>query len=113
VHSRLEAASFAVRHRLPDLWSGEDLLAGAGAARHAAARETLRPGSVRPGSFPAPGIPQAGSGRQAASMRQAAGPVPAGSTVRPMKQRRAQYPGKRALPGSRLPVATGQGVSAG
>jgi two-component system, NarL family, nitrate/nitrite response regulator NarL len=24
VHSRLEAASFAVRHRLPDLWSGEE-----------------------------------------------------------------------------------------
>ena len=23
VHSRLEAASFAVRHRLPDLWAGE------------------------------------------------------------------------------------------
>jgi hypothetical protein len=24
VHSRLEAVSFAVRHRLPDLWSSED-----------------------------------------------------------------------------------------
>jgi two-component system, NarL family, nitrate/nitrite response regulator NarL len=33
VHSRLEAASFAVRHRLPDLWSGEDRLATATAVR--------------------------------------------------------------------------------
>ena len=35
VHSRLEAASFAVRHRLPDLWSGEDRLATASAVRGA------------------------------------------------------------------------------
>lgn len=28
-HSRLEAASFAVRHRLPDLWSEDSLLPGA------------------------------------------------------------------------------------
>jgi two-component system, NarL family, nitrate/nitrite response regulator NarL len=35
VHSRLEAASFAVRHRLPDLWSGEDRLAAASAVRGA------------------------------------------------------------------------------
>jgi DNA-binding CsgD family transcriptional regulator len=34
VHSRLEAASFAVRHRLPDLWSEE---------RPAVARSKVRP----------------------------------------------------------------------
>jgi two-component system, NarL family, nitrate/nitrite response regulator NarL len=73
VHSRLEAASFAVRHRLPDLWSGENLLARAG-ARHAA---EARPGNVRP--------------------------------IRP---RRAQDTRKRAVPAP-LPVAAGQGVSAG
>jgi hypothetical protein len=32
VHSRLEAASFAVRYRLPDLWSCDDGPAAAGAA---------------------------------------------------------------------------------
>jgi two-component system, NarL family, nitrate/nitrite response regulator NarL len=107
VHSRLEAASFAVRHRLPDLWSGENLLARSGAARAAAARETLRPGSLRPGTCPAPRI------RQAASMRQAAGPAPTGSTVRPIRPRRAAGARKRAAAGARLPVAAGQGVSAG
>jgi two-component system, NarL family, nitrate/nitrite response regulator NarL len=35
VHSRLEAASFAVRHRLPDLWSGQELTATASAVRGA------------------------------------------------------------------------------
>jgi two-component system, NarL family, nitrate/nitrite response regulator NarL len=35
VHSRLEAASFAVRHRLPDLWSGENLVTTASAVRGA------------------------------------------------------------------------------
>jgi DNA-binding NarL/FixJ family response regulator len=39
VHSRLEAASFAVRHRLPDLWAaGEGLPAAAAAVRPAGAR---------------------------------------------------------------------------
>ena len=39
VHSRLEAASFAVRHRLPDLWAaGEGLPAAAPALRPAGAR---------------------------------------------------------------------------
>jgi len=42
VHSRLEAASFAVRHRLPDLWSGEIPAATVGAAR---------PNAVRPPSL--------------------------------------------------------------
>jgi two-component system, NarL family, nitrate/nitrite response regulator NarL len=36
VHSRLEAASFAVRHRLPDLWSGEESLPAAAPAARAA-----------------------------------------------------------------------------
>jgi two-component system, NarL family, nitrate/nitrite response regulator NarL len=44
VHSRLEAASFAVRHRLPDLWSGEDRLATASAVR--GAQNVARPPSV-------------------------------------------------------------------
>jgi two-component system, NarL family, nitrate/nitrite response regulator NarL len=108
VHSRLEAASFAVRHRLPDLWSGENLLASAGAARHAAAvGETHRPGSLRPGTFPAPRL------AQAARMRQAAGPAPAGSTVRPIRSRRAEGARRRAVPGTRLQVAAGRGASAG
>ena len=54
VHSRLEAASFAVRHRLPELWfSGEGLqTAGTPAARAASgiplarAASTVRP--IRP-----------------------------------------------------------------
>ena len=44
VHSRLEAASFAVRHRLPDLWSGEDRLATASAMR--GAQSVARPASM-------------------------------------------------------------------
>jgi two-component system, NarL family, nitrate/nitrite response regulator NarL len=44
VHSRLEAASFAVRHRLPDLWSGEDRLVTASAVR--GARNVARPPSM-------------------------------------------------------------------
>ena len=57
VHSRLEAASFAVRHRLPDLWSREDLRTTAGAVRGAqnvarvpsitAAASTVRPIRLR------------------------------------------------------------------
>jgi len=108
VHSRLEAASFAVRHRLPDLWSGEDLLASAGAGRHGTPRrDTLTPGSVRPGTFPAPRIPQA------AGIPQAARPSQAGSTVRPIRPRRADDARKRAVAGQQLPAAAGQGVSAG
>ena len=39
VHSRLEAASFAVRHRLPDLWAArEGLQAAALAVRPAGSR---------------------------------------------------------------------------
>jgi two-component system, NarL family, nitrate/nitrite response regulator NarL len=58
VHSRLEAASFAVRHRLPDLWSGEDRLAAASAVRRTqnvarvpsmtAATAAVRPIRLRP-----------------------------------------------------------------
>jgi two-component system, NarL family, nitrate/nitrite response regulator NarL len=43
VHSRLEAVSFAVRHRLPDLWSSEDSLP--------AAASTVR--QIRPRRAPA------------------------------------------------------------
>ena len=52
VHSRLEAASFAVRHRLPELWfSGEGLqTAGTPAARAASGTPAAR-GSARP-AFP-------------------------------------------------------------
>jgi two-component system, NarL family, nitrate/nitrite response regulator NarL len=42
VHSRLEAASFAVRHRLPDLWSGEESLPAAAPAARAASVPTPR-----------------------------------------------------------------------
>jgi two-component system, NarL family, nitrate/nitrite response regulator NarL len=44
VHSRLEAASFAVRHRLPDLWSGQERLIAASAVR--ATRTVARPASM-------------------------------------------------------------------
>ena len=51
VHSRLEAASFAVRHRLPDLWSVDFAAATAGATRPSPVRAAnLAPatGTVRP-----------------------------------------------------------------
>jgi two-component system, NarL family, nitrate/nitrite response regulator NarL len=80
VHSRLEAASFAVRHRLPDLWSGEIPAATAGAAR---------PSVVRTPSL-----------------------VPATSTVRPIRPRRIEEMRERATQQD-LPVAAGQGASAG
>jgi len=49
VHSRLEAASFAVRHRLPDLWAArEGLQAAALAVRPAAAPATRAASTVRP-----------------------------------------------------------------
>jgi two-component system nitrate/nitrite response regulator NarL len=48
VHSRLEAASFAVRHRLPDLWSGEEV----GQAAVPAARTASVPAARAP-SVPA------------------------------------------------------------
>src|SRR6202034_970986 len=63
VHSRLEAVSFAVRHRLPDLWSGDSVPAAApgpdkraGSARMAPMRSlasrsvaAVRPIRPRPG----------------------------------------------------------------
>ena len=49
VHSRLEAASFAVRHRLPDLWAaGEGVPAAAPAVRPAAAPAARAASTVRP-----------------------------------------------------------------
>jgi two-component system, NarL family, nitrate/nitrite response regulator NarL len=108
VHSRLEAASFAVRHRLPDIWSGENLLASVGAARYSAARgDSIRPAGAAPETLPAPRI------AQTASMRRAARPGQPGSTVRPIRSRRAQGARKRAVSAPPLPVAAGQGVSAG
>jgi two-component system, NarL family, nitrate/nitrite response regulator NarL len=80
VHSRLEAASFAVRHRLPDLWSGEIMAATASAAR---------PSTVRSPSL-----------------------VQATSTVRPIRPRRVEEMRERATQ-QQLPVAAGQGASAG
>jgi two-component system nitrate/nitrite response regulator NarL len=49
VHSRLEAASFAVRHRLPDLWSGAHAPAAAPALRSVAAVRSIRPLQVTVG----------------------------------------------------------------
>src|SRR5580704_16146146 len=80
MHSRLEAASFAVRHRLPDLWSGDISAATVGAAR---------PNVVRTPSL-----------------------VQATSTVRPIRPRRVAAMRERATQQD-LPVAAGQGVSAG
>lgn len=80
VHSRLEAASFAVRHRLPDLWSGEVRAAAAAA--------------VRPAPVHVPSL------------------VPATGTVRPIRPRRVEELRERAAQRD-LPVAAGQGASAG
>lgn len=93
VHSRLEAVSFAVRHRLPDLWSGDSLLAAA----------TPRPAE------------RAGSARRAPMWSVASRPVAA---VRPIRPRQV-IPvgadlGEIDLGGRRpLAVAAGQGASAG
>jgi two-component system nitrate/nitrite response regulator NarL len=92
VHSRLEAASFAVRHRLPDLWSGENLAATAGSVRGA--------GAVR----------GAGPVRTPAPVR-VTSMVPAVSTVRPIRPRRVEA--ARELAAEPLQVAAGQGASAG
>jgi two-component system, NarL family, nitrate/nitrite response regulator NarL len=81
VHSRLEAASFAVRHRLPDLWSGE--MPAAVAA-----------GGARTSSVRAPSL------------------VQATSTVRPIRPRQVEEMRERVAQ-QVLPVAAGQGASAG
>jgi DNA-binding NarL/FixJ family response regulator len=93
VHSRLEAVSFAVRHRLPDLWSGDSLPAAAAPGRPAAA------GSVRraPVRVPAPR------------------PVAAVRAIRPRQIIRVGADLGGIGLGERQPlaVAAGQGASAG
>ena len=88
VHSRLEAASFAVRHRLPELWfSGEGLqTAGTPAARAASGIPAARP-------------PPAPLARAA-------------STVRPIRPHQVADLEAEAAHQS-LAVAGGQGMSAG
>jgi two-component system nitrate/nitrite response regulator NarL len=93
VHSRLEAVSFAVRHRLPDLWSGDSPLAAA------------TPRSAE----------RAGSARRAPMWSVASRPVAA---VRPIRPRQVIQVGADLgeidLGGRRpLAVAAGQGASAG
>jgi two-component system nitrate/nitrite response regulator NarL len=92
VHSRLEAVSFAVRHRLPDLWSGDSV----------------------PAAAPAPGK-RAGSARMAPMRSLASRPVAA---VRPKRPRQVLAVGAHLGEidlGERRPlaVAAGQGASAG
>jgi two-component system nitrate/nitrite response regulator NarL len=96
VHSRLEAASFAVRHRLPDLWSGEISAAmAAGTVRPSTVRpSTVRPSTVRPSAARTPSLLQATS------------------TVRQIRPRRVEEMRERATQQD-LPVAAGQGASAG
>jgi len=80
VHSRLEAASFAVRHRLPDLWSVDYLPAGAPAmraapaVRAASAIRTARAVPAGPAMPAGPAIP--------ASPAMPAGPAAADRPVR-------------------------------
>jgi two-component system, NarL family, nitrate/nitrite response regulator NarL len=104
VHSRLEAASFAVRHRLPDVWSGGNVAATAGPANGTGTVRgtgTMRSaGAVRGARTVATPVPA-----QATSM------IPAISTVRPIRPRRVEA--ARELAEERLPVAAGQGASAG
>jgi two-component system, NarL family, nitrate/nitrite response regulator NarL len=100
VHSRLEAASFAVRHRLPDLWSGENLPAAVGAARPGAARPGgLRPGGAAPAALRAPRM------ARAESMARADGVAQAADKVRPIRSRRVQDARKHAAHQPPLPVA--------
>ena len=95
VHSRLEAASFAVRHRLPDLWSGEmpgghGRTGGADRSQHASSSApTRRPSAVRTPSL-----------------------LQATSTVRQIRPRRVEEMRERATQQD-LPVAAGQGASVG
>ncbi len=83
VHSRLEAASFAVRHRLPDLWSGEESAQAAVAAARTAGGPVSR-----------------------------VAPVPVTSTVRPIRPLQVADLGA-AAGHQALAVAAGQGASAG
>ena len=105
VHSRLEAASFAVRHRLPDMWSGEIPAAMAGTARPG----TVRPGTVRPSTVRPSAV-------RPSTVRPTAARTPsllqATSTVRQIRPRRVEEMRERATQQD-LPVAAGQGASAG
>jgi two-component system, NarL family, nitrate/nitrite response regulator NarL len=89
VHSRLEAASFAVRHRLPDLWSSE---------------ENRQAGL--PASRPAAGIP---AGRAASGLPAA---TSSASTVRPIRPRRVATLDPE-LAGQPLAASVGRSLSAG
>jgi two-component system, NarL family, nitrate/nitrite response regulator NarL len=97
VHSRLEAASFAVRHRLPDLWfSGEGLRAGRVPAARAVSGASAAGAANAPAAQVASGIPAAR----------------AADTVRPI--RLLQLADLEAEPGhQRLALASGQGASVG
>ena len=97
VHSRLEAASFAVRHRLPDLWSGAIPSAAVGAARSSAMRpSTVPPSAMRPSAVRTPSL------------------VQATSTVRPIRPRRVERVEEMRERATQqdLPVAAGQRASA-
>ncbi|HTS98366.1 MAG TPA: response regulator transcription factor [Streptosporangiaceae bacterium] len=83
VHSRLEAASFAVRHRLPDLWSGDE------------SAQTVMP-AARMADLPVSRV----------------APVRVTSTVRPLRPLQVADLGAAAGPPA-LAVAAGQGASAG
>jgi two-component system, NarL family, nitrate/nitrite response regulator NarL len=91
VHSRLEAASFAVRHRLPDLWSsGQSPQAGLPVSRSGV-------GTSAAGRSAAPGLPATRT---------------TGSTVRPIRPRQPASLDPE-LAGPSLAAAAGRGLSAG
>jgi two-component system, NarL family, nitrate/nitrite response regulator NarL len=96
VHSRLEAASFAVRHRLPDLWSSREGLQAAGPP---APRAASGASAARSASIPA---------ARAASTPAAR----AASTVRPIRLRQAADEESEAVRES-LATTLRRGVSAG
>jgi two-component system, NarL family, nitrate/nitrite response regulator NarL len=123
VHSRLEAASFAVRHRLPDLWSGEE----AGQATAPAARSASIP-AARSASIPAARSASVSAARAASIPAARAASVPAtlaASTVRPIRPRQLADLGDLGTLGDlddlddlgtelpSLAVAAGQGAGAG
>jgi DNA-binding NarL/FixJ family response regulator len=94
VHSRLEAASFAVRHRLPDLWSGEEAGQAAAVAARVASVPAARVSSIRVPSVPAARV---------------------ADTVRPIRPRQLADLSDRGAPVELPPLAAaaGQGASAG
>jgi two-component system nitrate/nitrite response regulator NarL len=124
VHSRLEAASFAVRHRLPDLWSGEEVGQAAAPAARTSSVPAARTSSVpaaRTSSVPAArtsSVPAARTSSVPAARTSSVPAVRVASTVRAIRPRQLAEVSNLGDLGARvelppLAVAAGQEASAG